>query len=321
MSVVFFHIPRTGGSSIWHSLARLAETYEIPAYDLYDHSRKLTGSPYHAIEALVDIAGEHRPAHVPGVFHHHTRQNITGILSPQEHHYVTIIRDPVDRLVSEITYLRSLIGRIPKTSAEFTYLERLLSPSLIAALFDPLVSIDDLLLRAACEPFYRNYYVNSFWQLLFGDTGPQAPIYEKMPEAVIPALADVVNRRFLVINRFPDITQTFAAIVELMGLADAGSILPVANGAPYTRLADDTVRTLREVNAAEYRFTELVSNRALGPQRAAATPQGASHSFMEAHRAASAARADMLAAQIKAMRDSRSWRITKPLRRIRGIWG
>ncbi|MDE8345557.1 MAG: sulfotransferase family 2 domain-containing protein [Acidocella sp.] len=313
MAVVFFHIPRTGGSSLWHSLSRLAGLHQIPAYDLYDHSRILTGSPYHTLQALADLMPRAGQPHAPGIFHHHTRQNITAILSTDEHQYVTIIRDPVERLVSEISYLHSLIGSIPKTSPEFLLLTLLLSPETIAALFDPTVTMDDLLLRVAVEPFYKNYYINSFWQLLFGDTSPKPPRYETMPDAVIPALADVVIGRFAVVNHFPDIAQTYADTAKFMAITEIGEVNRVPNGAPETPLKDETYRYLREVNAAEYRFIDLLKAGSLARKPSAAA---LSYEF-----GTISARAESLSAQLKAMRESNSWRLTRPLRRLRGVIG
>jgi hypothetical protein len=37
--LVFYHIPKTGGSSVWHALAAEADLQEIPIIDLHHEAK------------------------------------------------------------------------------------------------------------------------------------------------------------------------------------------------------------------------------------------------------------------------------------------
>jgi hypothetical protein len=311
MAVVFFHLPRTGGSTVWHSAAHLAARHGLPAIDLFHHSARLCGSPHQPLAALRDIkAGAGVP--LEGLIHHHSTQNITAELSPDEHHYATILRDPVDRFVSDIFHLRALMRRDQNFRAEITAAAAPESAEFLAALLDESASPDRLVLLAAEQPCYQNYYLNSFWQFLFA--APSCPRETPpMPEWVIPALAFAVRSRFCLIGRFPDIHGMVRQMIKLAGVENETDVqlTHVANGSPTPTLRPETIERLRELNRTEYRFLEELMR---GP---APRPAPAQWETLNAELAMAKARSRSLVFQLEAMRDSRSWRVTRPLRAMR----
>jgi len=312
MAVVFFHLPRTGGSTVWHSAAHLAARHGLPAIDLFYHSELLTGSPHQPLAALRDIKASLAGAPLEGLIHHHSMQNITGELSPDEHHYATILRDPVDRLVSETFHLRTLMRRDEAFRDEIIASTAPEGAEFLAALLDESACPDRLVLLAAEQPFYQNYYLNAFWQFLFGDpAGPQSP--PPMPEWVIPALAFAVRSRFCLIGRFPDIHGMVRHMLSLAGINDEEDfqLTHVANGSPTPALRPETLERLRELNRTDFSFLEALMCGAT-PRPAAARWQ-----TVNAELATAKARSLSLTAQLQAMRESTSWRVTRPLRAMR----
>jgi len=311
MAVVFLHLPRTGGSTVWHSAAHLAARHGVPAIDLFYHSERICGSPHQPLAALRDIkAGGAAP--LQGLIHHHSTRNITGELSPDEHHYATILRDPVERLVSDTFHLRGLMRRDAAFSAEIAAATGPEGSEFLAALLDESVSPDRLVLLAAEQPCYKNYYLNSFWQFLFSDPAEPQDL-PPIPEWVIPALAFAVRSRFCLIGRFPDIHRMVGQMINLAGIEEEENfqLTHVANGSPTPALRPETLERLRVLNRAEYRFLEALTGGA------APRPAPAQWETMNAELAMAKARSRALTAQLEAMRDSRSWRLTRPLRALR----
>lgn len=269
MAVVLFHIPRTSGSSVWKNLARLAGASGLAAFDLYGHARELTGSPYKTSEALADLLVR-QPGVERGVVHHHTRRNITGMLPPGRHHYVTIVRDPVQRFVSEIFHLRAFVRRGRNFfSPERRYLRQLLTRPARAALLRRVMCPDELLLRVAEEPFYRDYYINSFWELMYGDDAASSAPFQCVGAEVAPRLAASVRVAFSHIGRFAEVEASVGAIAALASLpGSAQAVVRVENGVPKPALRPETVARLRAMNAADYRFLDMI---AVSPGASSAT--------------------------------------------------
>jgi len=316
MAVVFFHLPRTGGSTVWHSAAHFAARHGIPAIDLFYNSQLLSGSQHQALAALRDIKPELAAAPLQVLVHHHSTQNITGELSPDEHHYTTILRDPVDRFVSHTFHLRSLMLRDEIFRAEITAGTPPEGGDFLAAMLDETTPPDKLVLLAAEQPSFQNYYLNAFWQFLFGDPA-EPPGLTHMPESVIPALAFVVRSRFCLIGRFPDIQGMVRQLLSLAGIEaeEDFQLTHVANGSPTPTLRPETLQRLRVLNRTDYHFLEAV----MGSREPAAAPRPAAARWntINAELATAKARCRSLALQMEAMRKSRSWRLTRPLRAMR----
>jgi hypothetical protein len=328
MAVVFFHIPRTSGSTVWHTLIRLAPESGVEAFDLYHRSRQLFGSAYFSIQALKDQLPKIAATGPRAIVHHHTNQNITAALCPEEHKYVTILRDPAERLISETFHLSAIVqANHEDLQDDIRYLDNLLSPGLLSKLADPSACPDDLVARAAAEPFYRNYYINAFWQLLFGEARQDAPALQPAPEDVLPALAFAVGNRFHFIGRFAKINDSVHAIAGLAGMTAPPEveIVHIKNGSRIPPLRPETVELVRTLNKADYEFVRRATRQnAIGLARRLAETEAmqpqleAEAARLAAQLAASERQSIALAQELATLQRSKSWRLTRPLR---DAWG
>jgi len=328
MAVVFFHIPRTSGSTVWHSLARLAPNHGVEIFDLYHRSQQLFGSPYYAPHAAEDLSPRIAANGPYAIVHHHTSQNITAALCPEENKYVTILRDPAERLISEIFHLAAILRKNREDmQIHVRYLDSLLSPALLSKLADPSSCPDQLVACAAAEPFYRNYYLNAFWQLFFCAPRQDAPPLQPAPESVLPALAFAVANRFHFIGRFAEVEDSVRTIASLAGMSvPAVEIVPIANGSRIPPLRPETIAHVRELNRADYKFVKLTTRQnAVGlARRLAETEARQPHpeaigEELAARLAAAERRSNLLAQELAAVQRSKSWRLTKPLRNFRRL--
>lgn len=334
MAVVFFHIPRTSGSTVWHTLVRLAPESGIEAFDLYHRSQQLFGSAYHSIAALADLHPRIAAQGPGALVHHHTNQNITAALCPEENKYVTILRDPAERLISETFHLAAIVQENrPELQDDIRYLHKLLSPDFLAKLADPSACPDELAVSAAAEPFYRNYYINGFWQLFFSAPRQDAPPLQPAPESVAPALAFAVANRFHFIGQFARIAESTRAIAALAGISAPPEveIVHIKNGSRVPPLRPETVARVRQLNNADYKFVKRVTalNKsglarrlaetaaALPALEASAAESQAAAAELAARLAAAERRSDQLEQELAALQRSKSWRLTRPLRNVR----
>lgn len=105
--LVFLHIPRTGGSNLWHSCAHSwAENSDsLWILDLHHESRARFGNPNHASNVISVfrklISEDKRNLFI----HHHTNFGIWRLLGTS-FDYFTMLRDPVERYISN--YFHSL---------------------------------------------------------------------------------------------------------------------------------------------------------------------------------------------------------------------
>ena len=106
MNRLFLHIPRTGGSSIWFALARAAAASGVEIIDIYHLSVSRFGDPGHTMEVLRDTPGLHEQGE--RLFHHHSWDSPLGPIPDPV--IATVIRDPVDRMVSEILHYRRVFS-------------------------------------------------------------------------------------------------------------------------------------------------------------------------------------------------------------------
>ena len=102
--LVFYHIPRTGGSSVWHALAACAAGAEVPIVDLFHQAREDYGSPEYVYNVLTERQKLLR--NKSALIHLHTPHNISYFFEESNLLYATIVRDPVDRFISDVCHLR-----------------------------------------------------------------------------------------------------------------------------------------------------------------------------------------------------------------------
>jgi hypothetical protein len=303
MATVFFHVPRTGGSTAWYSLAHSTRNGRPLVLDLFHHSNLIFGTAYIASGALRNIEADRDISKVDVFFHHHTRQNITQQLPPDKYLYVTIVRDPVERFISEIFHVRNMIVNDGFVMGEFEYYRDSLSGKLFANLCDNPTSVspDELLLLAAEEPFYRNYYINTFWGLLFGGPEKSIPKYLQDTELVLPALLSAVKNNFAFVGRYSHIQDSIQKIAHIVGIPykAADMIVVNASGPAKPSIQRTTLERLRELNRADYQFLELLADPCdLGDQATLFARRGAAE------------------AALTAAHTSHSWYFTAPLRGV-----
>jgi len=155
---VFVHVPRTAGSSIWQSMARLADVHQIPVFDIYRESNVRYGIP-EASDRVLEESVEPL-ATTRFFFHHHTAENIFRHFKPGESVFATVLRDPVDRFVSDVYHYRRFIRSTEPDSPFAVHTARFWSARFTNCLRRDDVDPRELLDLGAAEDFFRNYYVN-----------------------------------------------------------------------------------------------------------------------------------------------------------------
>jgi len=261
-SLVFFHLAKTGGSSIWRALIPTAALSipPVPIFDLYHYGRcnlrTVTKTPK-VLEHFKDPLKKGRT-----LIHHHTSQPIESFFE-RPPVYTTIVRDPVDRFISEVNHGRTLLCSGPEEGDQANPMdprveieERGWSRGLIdMAAFDE-VSFEDLLARALQEPYLARYYYWTFFHLLLGQPEPFPPrcFPEEGPSNKI--LADVVRARFSYIGRFPFVYKTYVKIAQTyqMPVRVRGENFPNLLQRNSHTLVPDLRKDLRSAFKEDYEF-------------------------------------------------------------------
>ncbi len=105
--LVFFHIPRTGGSSIWHALAAAADVADVPIVDLFHLARQDYGCSDQAYSVLTERQQFVRERST--LIHLLTPHNIGYFFDAANVVYATVVRDPIDRFLSDMCHLREAL--------------------------------------------------------------------------------------------------------------------------------------------------------------------------------------------------------------------
>jgi hypothetical protein len=217
-SLVFFHLSKTGGSSIWSTLHRLASQAAIPILDLYHVARY----NHHEVRALYKVLMEHREMLREGriLLHHHTPHPIDLFLEPTPL-YVTVVRDPVDRFISDVNHVRAVL----QGDWDEVHLQGAIHPKddqwgkgwsrdLVERAASDRVPFEELLESAAREEFVRRYYYWSFYHLLCGSPQSRLEFSSFLPLSV-KELAIRVKAKFAYIGQFPQVFQSFCEIARV----------------------------------------------------------------------------------------------------------
>jgi hypothetical protein len=162
------------------------------------------------------------------VIHHHTPQPLQQGSRAQRMVYATVLRDPIERFVSDVFHLHRALsgGLLDAPMAEFVCTGW--SGPLRRAMRQPLdPNPVELLDAAAADGFFRDYYVSYFSALLAdepSDGRMKWPHRTSDPFAV-RALAVRVCRRFEVIADFADLERAYSTIASAFDLRDVAGHL------------------------------------------------------------------------------------------------
>jgi len=194
--------------------------------------------------------------------HHHTSHPI-GFFFEQPPLYTTIVRDPVDRFISDINHCRAVLcGEWdevhqkklidPKVEVE----GRGWSRHLVEMAASPEISLENLLESALKEPCIARYYYWAFYHLLLGTP-------EAIQPALLPgdcpsneALANLVLSKFAYVGHFPHVFKTYLKIAQSYKIppAFAGESFPHMLQRNSNVLIPALRKDLRAAFKSEYEF-------------------------------------------------------------------
>lgn len=264
MALMFFHIPRTGGSSIWHSLAVVAARQNKIIADLYHQSREMVGHPFAPNEAIQYFHDFLRKTNLcfddDVIYHHHTYQNVPYLLDSDQIQRVTIIRDPLSRVISEAFHMRHfLLDEHAKTvngyppGGEYEFHRKKFGEPLFNELIATDVDPDALALNFA--KLHQNYYLSYFSHFLNPQLEPK-----ELDECAALSLAKQVCQAFIWVGKFP-ILDEFINVCGLLTDMDVSieqDMQHITNGSGAPTLKPETLAQIKAINSLDYVFTDAV---------------------------------------------------------------
>jgi hypothetical protein len=209
---VFVHVPRTAGSSIWQSIVRLAAEYEIRVFDIYRESNHRYGFP-EASDRVLE-ASQKELSDSRFLYHHHTAENIFRHFDPSRSVFATVLRDPIDRFVSDVYHYRRFVRSTEPDSPFASHTARFWSPRFTSSLRRDDIEPCELLDLAMAENFFRNYYVNFFAAMCRSerDAGGALDISVKYKSRDLADLAREIRQHFRIIGDFSNLQETYSQI-------------------------------------------------------------------------------------------------------------
>ncbi|MGI4836545.1 MAG: glycosyltransferase family 2 protein [Janthinobacterium lividum] len=269
--MIFFNMGRTGGSAVWNVLAPLATKHAVRVIDLYEQSLSDFGTPFLAQQAVRKAqleAPSLKWGNESPFLHHRTRQNIEAALPSEARNYVTLLRDPVERFLSDVFHVRKLMGEcadLPAASlrsqAEISWYRKVFGESLYALFIQPDADLDELVLEASRCPYYENFYFNAFWSLLISPAIGEVPEYFSgvIDDQARLELLGAVHQRFAFIGIYPQLKQAISSISFLLGVPlDPGvDFFKTHAASSKPDLRRETLEKLCVANQDEYRLLAM----------------------------------------------------------------
>ncbi len=259
---MFVHVPRTGGSSIWHCLSAAALQKRRLVCDLYHESVKEHGTPAWPNEAIACVMTLQPGASF--VIHHHTPQPLQRGSGAHRMLYATILRDPIERFVSDVFHLRRTFrgNLLDARMIEFVCsgwsspLRRMMRQS-------PDPDPHELLDTAAADGFFRDYYLSYFSALLDDEPGDGWINWPNRTtdSHALRSLAVRVFRRFEVIADFTDLERAYSMIASAFELRDVAGRLNRHLNPGHTRPAFYEWARLRyeQLFAGDYQLLDEIA--------------------------------------------------------------
>jgi hypothetical protein len=215
---VFVHVPRTAGSSVWHHLAYQGADEDFGVFDIYHESIQRYGDPSYTHWFLGDVL---RELDMPScLFHHHSPDGVFDEFAEYDSVFATLLRDPVDRFVSDVFHFRRFIRTTAAGGRMRARIREAWTEDFMASLTDENVPVRQLLDSAAREPCFRNFYVQFFASLCWNvpkrdSANVPLPVYS---DQEIRNLAKEIRRRFQVIGWFGNLQSSLSEIQRAFSL-------------------------------------------------------------------------------------------------------
>ena len=256
---VFLHLPRTGGSSIWHSLVDLATGRRRGICDIYHHTKQTFGAPIRGGEIIAEL--RQRVPEMPCLFHHHTDEPVLDCFPTNESLFATVLRDPVERFVSEVFHSRSFL-RSCSDPQFVAYHERHWGRIYVRALLDPRIKTWQLLDVAASVRFFHNYYTKFFANLLALRPARSGTAITAAG-AYLQHLASEIRSKVDVVVFFDDLQDAYSRIVTAFELGDGSERLKHAiNVASRSRaVPGEHRRRYRRLFRSDYELIEMLTRK------------------------------------------------------------
>jgi hypothetical protein len=249
--LVFCHIPRTGGSSVWHALADKAALQQISIIDLYDDAAVKFSDSSKTLEAISDRQRLLRQRTC--LIHHHTEIKIQNYFDKPPL-YATIVRDPFDRFISDIKHLSEYM-RSQNTSkaiavGELEFMRDMANPS---------IDIHSLIDIYSRSNYFQNYYRNWFGSLLLGRNGLGGD--EDIKDVYDLSFSAYVRSAFKNISCYTDLNKALHALAKSFEIPLDNVQLGHLNKTPKTHPFENMRTKYAFRFEKDYRFLEEIGFR------------------------------------------------------------
>ena len=235
---VFIHVPRTGGSSLWHSLVPLATQQGRGICDIYHESKLAFGNPTGAAEVVQTL--REKVPDMPCLFHHHTSEPIPQLFDSSDSVLTTVLRDPVDRFVSAAFHRRAFL-RSCKDAAMVDFHVNVWGEEFVRVATQENATRQKLLEAAAKDESFHDYYTRYYGELFQLPPPTTFSFFRRAPHA--RKLATLLKERFQVIADFADLRATHRALTEAFGIEeDVDGFTLAINGAKVKQTLSLTER-------------------------------------------------------------------------------
>lgn len=207
---IFCHIPRTGGSSIWHQLAKFSGN-GLNTYDLFFETGQRYGGNLNFTRTVLseDCNKLAIPMDYRLVAHHHIHIRIGDLFQERAPVYFTYIRDPLSRFISDLRWNAQLFNEgkpfFYQDSNRLQWIPFLSGKKPLIDLFQS---------EALIKP-YLSFYLNWFWGLMNRDTNDM-PWKAEFNQTEKLEILDFVHNNFALIGFEPRSLDNKGALATAM---------------------------------------------------------------------------------------------------------